>query len=158
MTSLFAQLAAVLLGLLTGAMLLIGVALVPWWSSLDPLAFSAWFAAHASLIGRLMVPLGGLATLSILLAFGVAARRRAPGWQGLGVAAAGALFVAAIYPVYYTDANAALASGSLTPAEITAELARWRAWHWARVFAGALAFASAVHACARPGQAGSAAA
>ena len=62
------QPAAFLLGLLTGAMLLIGVSLVPYWSSLEPLEFSRWFSAHSGLIGRLMVPLGALATVTVVLA------------------------------------------------------------------------------------------
>ena len=147
MPNLVLQLAALLIALLTGAMLLIGVALVPYWSSLDPLEFTEWFAAHASLIGRLMVPLGSLATVTVLLAAGLARARRLPSWPWLAVAGAAALFVAAIYPLYYTGANAALGSGTLTPSEVTAELGRWRFWHWARILAGVVASAAAIRAC-----------
>jgi hypothetical protein len=147
MLSLLIQLAAFLLGLLTGAMLLIGVSLVPYWSSLEPLEFSRWFAAHSGLIGRLMVPLGGLATVTIVLAAGLAAVRRLPGRHWLALSAVSTLFIAAIYPLYYTTANAALGSGTLAPGEITVGLARWRAWHWARIIAGAVAFLAAIRAC-----------
>jgi Na+-transporting NADH:ubiquinone oxidoreductase subunit NqrB len=128
-------------------MLLIGVAIVPYWRSLEPLEFSQWFAAHATLIGRLMIPLGSLATLSVLLAASVAAVRRLPGWACLAVAAISAGFIAAIYPLYYSGANTALGSGTLAPAEITAELTRWRSWHWARIVAGVVAFLGAIRAC-----------
>ncbi len=147
MPSLLAQLAALLLGLLTGAMLLIGISLVPYWTSLEPVEFSRWFAANSSLIGRLMVPLGSLATVVTVLAAVSAAVRRLPGWHWIATAAIAALFVAAIYPLYYTTANAALSSGALAPAEITAELARWRTWHWARIVAGAVAFVAAIRGC-----------
>jgi len=147
MSRIITQLAALLLGLLTGAMLLIGVSLVPYWASLEPLEFSRWFAAHSSFIGRLMVPLGSLATVMTLLAAGVAATRDLPGSRWLALAAVSVLFIAAIYPLYYTDANAALGSGALGAAEITAELERWRSWHWARIAAGAVAFLAAIRAC-----------
>ena len=100
-----------------------------------------------------MVPLGTLATGSVVLAAGLAGARRLPGWHWLAIAAASALFIAAIYPLYYTSANAALGSGALAPVEVTAELAQWRSWHWARIVAGAVAFLAAIRACslsARP--------
>jgi hypothetical protein len=147
MPSLLTQLAALLLGLLTGAMLLIGVALVPFWSSLEPLELSRWFAAYSSLIGRLMIPLGSLATVSVVLAAGLARSRRLPSWPWLAVAAGSTLFIAAIYPLYYTSANAALGSSTLAPEAVTAELARWRSWHWVRIFAGVVAFVTVIRAC-----------
>src|SRR5437870_1934362 len=45
---------AFLLGLLAGSMLLIALAVAPFWQSLPPAEFRAWFAAHAFRIGRLM--------------------------------------------------------------------------------------------------------
>jgi hypothetical protein len=147
MPSLLTQLAALLLGLLSGAMLLIGVALVPYWSALEPLEFSRWFAAYSPLIGRLMVPLGSLATVSVVLAAALARSRRLPSWPWLAVAAVSALFIAAIYPLYYTSANAALGSGTLAPDAVTAELARWRSWHWARTFAAGVPFVAVIRAC-----------
>ena len=149
MPSLLAQLAALLLGLLTGAMLLVGVSLVRYWSALEPLEFSQWFEDHSSLIGRLMVPLGSAATLSTVLAAALAGVRRLPGWRWLALSAAAALFIASIYPLYYASANAALGSDTLSPTEVTAELASWRSWHWARVVAGGVAFLAAIRAVAQ---------
>jgi hypothetical protein len=51
-------LTCLVLGLLAGGMLVIGVALVSFWKSLAPSDFQAWFAAHAHLVGRLMIPQG----------------------------------------------------------------------------------------------------
>src|SRR5882724_8207910 len=55
---------AFLLGLLAGAMLLIAFAVAPFWQSLPPAEFRAWFAANAFRIGRLMIPLGAGAALA----------------------------------------------------------------------------------------------
>src|SRR5207245_10309694 len=70
---------AFLLGLLAGAMLLISLAVAPFWQSLPPAEFRAWFAANAFRIGRLMIPLGAAAALAAvaaaLAARGLPARR-----------------------------------------------------------------------------------
>ena len=47
------QLAALLLGLLAGAMLFIGVVLVPFWHALPPAELRGWFARHAGRTGAL---------------------------------------------------------------------------------------------------------
>jgi hypothetical protein len=52
------MLSCLVLGLLTGAMLVIGISFVSFWKSLSPSDFQAWFASHSHLIGRLMIPLG----------------------------------------------------------------------------------------------------
>ena len=48
--------ALVLLGLLAGAMLVIGVAFVGYWRTLAPAVFLDWFALHAERIGSVMLP------------------------------------------------------------------------------------------------------
>jgi hypothetical protein len=62
----FQDAALLLLGLFTGAMLVIGVSFVGYWQSLEPSAFLNWFAANADRIGGLMLPLGAAATLAAL--------------------------------------------------------------------------------------------
>ena len=152
MALLLARIATVLLGLLAGAMLLIGVAVVPYWRSLEPLEFSQWFAANSAFIGRLMVPLGTLATSSIIVAAVVARAKRAAGWPWLVVAAGFAAFIAAIYPLYYAEANAALGAQSLPSDAVVAELGRWQFWHWCRGAAGLLAFVCALAGASSPTQ------
>ena len=139
------RIAVLLLGHFSGAMLFIAVAMVPYWNSLDPNEFSSWFATNARFIGRLMIPLGGLAVIATVLAAAYAHSRRHPGWRWLGLAALLALLIAAVYPLYYTSANAALGSQTLGPSEIAAELVRWQTWHWARVAAGIAALYCALH-------------
>src|SRR5499427_668211 len=51
-------LTCLVLGFLSGGMLVISVSLVSFWKSLAPSDFQAWCAAHAHLVGRLMIPLG----------------------------------------------------------------------------------------------------
>jgi hypothetical protein len=145
-----ALVAALALGLLAGAMLLIAVALVPYWTSLEPAEFARWFRDHASLIGRLMIPLGVAAAALTALAAWLA--RPAPASRWLLLAAGLATVVGALYPVYFSAANASIASGALAPDEVAAELRRWRTWHAVRTAAGLAAFLAALRALrdARP--------
>jgi hypothetical protein len=54
-------------------------------------------------------------------------------WQACSVA------IAAIYPLYFTSANAPRGRRP-HGGEIAAELDRWRTWHWVRTGAGVLGF------------------
>ena len=136
---------AVLLGLLTGAMLLIACALVPFWQSVPPAEFRAWFAANSGRLGRVMIPLGiasALASVGSVVTGGSSAAR---GWR-LGSAAA-ALGVGAITMLVNEPANRRFAApDALGDAETTALLGRWAAWHWGRVALGLAGFYSALRA------------
>src|SRR6516162_7329916 len=72
-------LTCLVLGLLAGGMLVIGVSLVSFWKSLAPSDFQAWFAAHAHLVGRLMIPLG-VGAIAVTVAAGAAC------WRGSATA------------------------------------------------------------------------
>ena len=150
MASLLAYLAAAALGLLAGAMLLIAVALVPFWADLEPTGFARWFREHSPLLARIMLPLGASATVLAVLAASLARPLSSPHARWLVVAAVLAAAVAAVYPLYFTSANAALAGGALGASEITAELQRWRIWHWVRTAAGVLAFLAALRGLSLP--------
>jgi hypothetical protein len=52
--------------------------------------------------------------------------------------------VMATYAVYFKQANARLATASLSARELAAELARWEFCHWMRVIVGILAFGAAL--------------
>jgi hypothetical protein len=148
LASLLAHLAAAALGLLAGAMLLIALAVVPFWSALEPAAFALWFREYAPLLGRTMIPLGALAAVFALLAAAAARPVASPRFRWSAAAAALAVGVGALYPLYFGAANDAIAGGGLAPAEIAAELARWRTWHWVRTTAGVLGFLAALRALA----------
>jgi hypothetical protein len=134
------------LGLLAGAMLLIAVAVVPFWKELPPALFRVWFAKTAPLIRALMVPLGGVGALLTLAAL-------VSGWQewgarrALALAAAATLAVVAITLLVNEPANALFARpGALTDPETVALLDRWARWHWVRAAFGVVAFASSLRA------------
>jgi hypothetical protein len=138
------SLTCLVLGLLAGGMLVIGVALVRFWQSLAPSDFQAWFAAHAHLVGRLMIPLG-------VGAMAVTAAAVAAGWRGsatarrwLVVAAVAAIGVMVTYPLFFAATNAAFVRGGLSDAAARSLLARWATWHWVRTGLGGCSFVAAL--------------
>jgi hypothetical protein len=136
----FQDTALLLLGLFTGAMLVIGVSFVGYWQSLEPSAFLNWFAANAGRIGGLMLPLGAAATLAAL---GSAAVTWSSGDRARWWSTASAVLTVSILVVYFVvhaPRNAAFSSAGLPPERVTGELAAWARWHWVRVTLGMAAF------------------
>jgi len=134
---------AFLLGLLAGAMLLIALAVAPFWQSLPPAEFRTWFGAHAFRIGRLMIPLGAGAAFAVA----ALAARGLPTRGSHLSAAACALGVALITLAVAEPANERFAApDGLGDAETRALLARWVAWHWVRVGLGLGGFGAALRA------------
>lgn len=148
MSSAFAYLATAALGLLAGAMLLIAGAFVPYWQSMDPVEFSRWFREHSPLLGRVMLPLGAGATILTGIAAALVRPVSSPPFRWFAVAAALAVAVAALYPLYFASANTALADAGHAASETAANLERWRVWHLARTAAGVLAFLAALRGLA----------
>jgi Domain of unknown function (DUF1772) len=138
------MLTCLLLGLLTGAMLVIGVSLVSFWKSLSPGDFQVWFATHSHLIGRLMIPLG-IGGLAVSVAAVIAGwRSSARGW--LLIAAVSAMGVMVTYPLFFATANETFVRGGLADAAARSLLDRWAAWHWLRTGLGAVGFVAALRA------------
>ena len=136
-----AHLAACLLGLLGGAMLVIAIVLVPFWSALPPVELRAWFGRHAGRTGALMFPLGGAALAAAAAAWLVARAR----WPAL--AAGAATGVVAVTLLVNEPANRRFAGPVyLSDADVVALLGRWRRWHWLRVTLGLVAFGAALRA------------
>ena len=112
------QLAALLLGLLAGAMLFIGVVLVPFWHALPPAELRGWFALATYLVTRttsaVLAAIASAGVVGVTVLVNEPANRRFAG------------------PVYLSDADT------------VALLGRWRRWHWLRVGLGLLAFVAAV--------------
>lgn len=138
--------ALILLGLLAGAMLLIGFAFVGYWQSLDPDAFLSWFAAHAHRIGDVMLPLGAAATLAAVMSATVSWRagRAARTWAL--VSAVLAVLVVIVYFAAHAPRNAAFAAHAIPRERVAGELAAWARWHWVRVLLGLAAFWAQVRA------------
>jgi MFS family permease len=140
-------LTCLVLGLLTGGMLMIGVSLVSFWKSLSPSEFQAWFRSHSHLIGRVMIPLGIGGVAATLAA--VVACWRGPARRWLLIAALSATGVMLTYPLVFASTNAAFVAGGLSDSETRALLTRWERWHWVRTGLGALAFVAALRALHR---------
>jgi len=149
LTSALMVLACLVLGLLSGGMLVIGVAFVSFWQSLSPSDFQAWFASYSHLIGRLMIPLGAgsvAATLAALLACwsGPATRR-----GELLVAALSTIGVMVTYPIFFAATNESFVRGGLSDSTVRSVLDRWATWHWIRTGLGTVGFIAALRALQR---------
>ena len=139
-------------GLLTGAMLLIGISIVGFWKSLSPSEFSSWFAAHSSRLGVIMIPLGAITALLSLAAAAVSWRSRAKQRRWVVIAAVCALCVILSYPIFFAEANATFIAGGLPDSAVRALLDRWVVWHWGRTFLGLAGFLAAVLALQSSGR------
>ena len=144
--NLIAQIAALLLGLLGGALLLLALAFVPYWQSLDPLEFTQWFGANLHFIADAMMPIGVSATGITLLATGLAVWNRLPTLRWLVAASVITLCMFATFPIYFSGVNAALAEGAMSAAEASQQLAQWQGVHWFRTVAAIAACFCAISA------------
>jgi hypothetical protein len=125
-------------------MTLIRVALVPFWRSLPPAEFRAWFRAHGRRIGMVMIPLG-VTTVAAVSAAAVLEPQR-----GSKLAAAATGSVVAITVAVNEPANERFWSDEpMTDDETTRMLARWARWHDARVALGVVAVLAAARRLAR---------
>ena len=143
------MLACLVLGLLSGGMLVIGVAFVSFWKSLSPSDFQTWFASYSQLIGRLMIPLGA----GSIAASGAAL---AAGWSGpatrrawLLAAALSTIGVMVTYPIFFAGTNEAFVRGGLSDSAARSLLDRWVTWHWFRTALGIVGFIAALRALQR---------
>jgi Domain of unknown function (DUF1772) len=144
-----ALLSAVLVGLLTGGMVLIEVVLLPFWRSVPPEEFRRWFTANAPRIRALMVPLGAAAgAAGVATAVTEASASRRPGPASL-TAAVATIGVVAVTVAVNEPANARFTGGSLTDAETRDLLASWARWHHVRVGLGVVAAVAAAAALGR---------
>jgi hypothetical protein len=127
------------LGLSAGALLAEAAVLVPFWRSLPPDAFLAWYAEHAALLFGFFAPLEIASVILSLAAAGLSRFRR----RTLVVSAALALAVLIPFPLYFQHVNAVFAAGSIGVDQVGEELARWARWHWARTGLAMSAFSAA---------------
>src|SRR6185436_1421106 len=120
------------LGVFAGAMLTEGGVLVPFWRSLTPKDFLAWYRANGQ---RLQGFFGPVTTITALLAMAAASGSLWEGhprrWLSL-LAAVISLAVVFTFFLYFGKANASFSTGSLGVEKVAPELARWAKWHWWR--------------------------
>ena len=128
----YTQISSVFFALLTGGMFLIALGLVPYWQSVDPSEFTEVFNSSLPFVGGTMKNLTVVATLAMIVAAGLAFWKKTPGRNWTIAAAACAVGMFIMVPIYFGAANPTLAGGAGSPAEISAELARWGQMHWIR--------------------------
>lgn len=133
-------LAVLLLGLSAGALLAEAGVLVPMWRSQDPESFLAWYQQHAGLLLRFFGPLEVSSSLLVVAAAASAWLADLPGQAPFFVSTGLTLAVLASFPLYFINANARFAAGSIPTADVGAELRRWARWHWARTGLAIVAF------------------
>lgn len=116
-----------------GSQITEGVLLVPYWQSLSPESFYAYYNEFGPLIGQFYTVLTITAAL-IPVALAVYCKRvgsRALG-AALGSAFCAVLFVASFY-VYFKGANELFYQAAFSDAALRQELVTWSYWHWGRV-------------------------
>jgi hypothetical protein len=135
--------AAASLGLLAGALLAEDRLLVPYWRTLPAETFYALHPTYGPLLYRFFAPLTMAAPLATVLAMVQILLQ----YGGLTARSITAIAVAvltcslvAIYLLYFKSANDAFARRAVPPEELLAVLARWAAWHRARVLICSVAF------------------
>lgn len=144
MKNIFLKLSIILLGLSTGAMLLIGIGIAPYWSSITPIEFMQLFADSSPYMGKLMVPLG-LSTAAItLIATAIAYKQKSPNIYWMFIACFAAIISALSFPLYFKEANAVLQSMMLSTTEASEMLVSWQIWHWARIVSSTIALYAAL--------------
>lgn len=132
--------AATLLGLLAGALLAEGALLVPYWRTLSAEQFYALHPTYGPRLYRfyapltIAAPLAALLSAGLALAFGIDRAAAAVG------AALLALALVACYGLFFRRANDDFSRKAVAAADLPAALARWAAWHHARVVIAILAF------------------
>jgi len=141
------------LALFAGAMLTEGCILVPYWRSLPPAEFFAWYAANDERLFGFFAPLTVAAALMAITAAVLSFWRSEASRWTTGIAGVILLAVVAMFPLYFERVNASFAAGSIGAQDLPAELARWARWHWFRTGLSFLALGAALIA-ARQGRVG----
>jgi Domain of unknown function (DUF1772) len=136
--------AAASLGLLVGALLAEDALLVPYWRTLSPQTFYAMHPGYAPRLYRFFAPLTIAGPSLALLAALFSAIAAQPGRAYSCFAALLALFIVAIYFIYFKKTNEAFGAAAIAQGDLAAELGRWAAWHKARTAIGLVAFAGAL--------------
>lgn len=121
------------LGVFLGANVAEAALLVPFWREQDAPAFFEWYAANDKRLVGFFAPLTTACAVVVLAATIAAFVAGHPGrWAVLGAAVlVGA--AAAMFPLYFRDANARFSAASVAVADLPRELATWAAWHNLRV-------------------------
>lgn len=140
------QTVTVLLGLLGGALLLIGLSDYPYWLTLDLGEFNQHFQTSVPFVAGVMKPLGFSTTGLTLLVTALAYWKKLPTRNWLVAASVCVLAMFGTFPIYFSSANAALAAGTFSASEVSQTLKQWQLVHWFRTIAAIAACFCAVRA------------
>jgi uncharacterized membrane protein len=132
---------AACLGVYAGAMLTEGLVLVPFWQSLAPPDFLAWYAANDARLLAFFSPLTIAVALVTLLSTAAAMLAAQESRWLTFVAMVITHLAVASYFVYFEAANASFSAATIAPEAVPAELVRWATWHHARTLLSLVAFA-----------------
>ena len=116
------------------------------WQSIEPAQFTEAFNTSLPFVGGTMAGLTVIATLAIIIAAALSIWQKTPGRIWLIAAAACAIAMFIMVPIYFNGANPTLAGGAGTPAEVSAELSRWGQMHWVRTILSIIGMFCAVRA------------
>ncbi|QCK87230.1 DUF1772 domain-containing protein [Phreatobacter aquaticus] len=136
-------LAAASLGLLAGALLAEDRLLVPYWRTLPAETFFGLHPTYGPLLYRFFAPLTMVVPPAAILA-AVQVTLQSGGFSPRSLLAIASAVLAcslvAIYLAFFKSANEAFLRRAVSATELPAALARWAAWHRARVIVCLTAF------------------
>jgi len=139
--------AAMSLGLLAGALLAEDRLLLPYWRMLSAETFYELHPTYAPLLYRFFAPLTVTAPVAAVLA-AVQVTVQSGGLAPRSLAAIGAAVLACglvvIYLAFFKSANEAFERRAVAAPDLPTALARWAAWHRARVLVCVAAFGLSV--------------
>src|SRR5688572_18620607 len=121
----------------TGAMLLIALSIIPYWESLSPQDFKAWFSSNAHFLGNIMIPLSILTVIVCVIA--LIANWRGPNRKLLALATLSIACTFFLYAIVFSELNNFLLGNSELELSVEIALARWKFWHWVRTGLGFIA-------------------
>ena len=136
------------LGLIAGSLVAEGAILVPFWRSLQPAAFLAWYKQHAARLQNFFGPMEVMAFVLAVASAGLSWFNQAHGHLLRTASAMLSLGVLAVFPIYFQRVNGSFKAGTIALASVSDELQRWSIWHWARTCIAIAAFGFAVVAAA----------
>lgn len=123
--------AIVFASLFTGACFVVATILVPFWKTMEPVAFLDYFAIWSPSIGQTMILLEGLSQLFLIVAC-LSARQdeRSFKWWLFSAVTFSLTFL--MFVIYFSKVNMGIETKTIDLAIVPEELVRWQMMHWIR--------------------------
>jgi class 3 adenylate cyclase len=141
------RISAVSAGLLTGAMLFIGLSVAPWLETLPPAEFHAWIWSYGPAMRQVIVPMGTMSTLLGIAALAFS-RGANPACRRLLLVAAACLLAASLLPFVWVEPMVTARQGVslLSRPQEAALLDHEIFWDWLRIMLSLAAFLTTLSA------------